>query len=260
MSKITQNLKKIGLTETEADIYLTGLSFPAVSAAEIAKQTGIKRPTVYHALETLMQKGLAAKRGTGNRLAFTMTDPENIKKLVDQQIDQMKEQKKSLDELIPLIAGRAKADASQVEVIQYDGIEGIKLVVEEALYCRSRKWDIIAPRKNFFYEFESDYAKYFMGTRKARGITTRSLWERHEGGAKKTPGGYTPSESVMRERNPRFLPPTLTDKFRSVVIIFDDKVAIIPSYKNLSAILIKSTEIQETMSAIFEGLWLAAEE
>jgi hypothetical protein len=44
-------------------------------------------------------------------------------------------------------------------------------------------------------------------------------------------------------------------KFKSVIIIFDDKIAIISSIKELTAILIQSQEIHDTFLAMFEGLW-----
>ncbi len=50
-------LASLGLTKTEAAIYRVGLSRSPASATELSRRTGIKRPTVYHALETLMQKG-----------------------------------------------------------------------------------------------------------------------------------------------------------------------------------------------------------
>ncbi len=127
------------------------------------------------------------------------------------------------------------------------------MVVEEALYCKERKWDIIAPAENFFSEFDKTYAKYFLETRKRKGIISRSLWETAE-------RGRSLSEIEKKERNPRLLPKVMRGKFKSVIIIFDDKVAIISSLRELSAILIQSKEIRDTMEALFEGLWITAGE
>lgn len=244
-------LSSLGLTGTEIALYRAGLAVGAVGVAELVRRTRIKRPTVYHAMGTLMQKGLAAKRGTAKRITFVMTPPDRIGALLDRQMEAITSRKASLASLIPLLATSAAGEA-RTEVVQYEGVEGVKLAVEEALYCRTRKWDIIAPRRNFFSDFDAAYARYFLQARRGRGIIVRSLWE------------FDPSRRVltaeeMRQRDPRILPEIMHGAFSSVIILFDDAVAIIMSAENLSAIVVHSPEIRQTIGAMFEGLWSVSE-
>lgn len=250
MQNANELLGTLGLTKTEAAIYRAGLALSPASATSLSRKTGIKRPTVYHALETLMQKGLAAKKGMGARLAFTMAAPATLKSLVERQIDRLEKQKASIDLLTPLLA--AHSAAAKVDVAHYEGVEGVRAVVEEALYCGSRRWEIIAPKENFFAQFDKDYARYFLETRERRNIIARSLWE-------KGLPRHVLSEQELRMRNPRWLPDAVKGAFKSLLILFDDKVAIISSYDALSAILIRSEEVHATFKAVFEALWLTAE-
>lgn len=259
MNHVHQLLQDIGLTKTEAQIYLAGLPFPSIDANTLSKQTQIKRPTVYHALETLIQKGLVSKKAAGGKRTFAMIAPEMIQHFLDQKEQQLNKQRSSLNELLPLLEQRRQeASAEKVQVMHYEGIEGVKMVVDEALYCRSNHWDIIAPKKNFFSDIDKTYATYFLETRKRRHITARSLWEKTDK-QKKTPSGKSLTAEALKERNPRYLPEAMHGQFESVIILFDNKVAIISSAKNLSAILIRSEETHKTMSAMFEGLWSASE-
>ncbi|KKR03603.1 MAG: hypothetical protein UT32_C0047G0003 [Parcubacteria group bacterium GW2011_GWC2_39_14] len=247
MNKVYDILKSIGFTETETKIYLIGLGYSSLGVSELVKQTQIKRTTVYHALDTLMQKGLVAKKGIGSRMVFSMIKPEQIEKLVDEKIALLEKQKTALEEIVPFLTQKTSQKESQVRVSHFEGLEGIKMVVEEALYCKSRKWDIIAPGKNFFSEFDKQYAQYFLETRKKREIMARSLWE--EVRAREL-------NAIERaSRNPKILPAIMRGKFQSVIILFDDKVAFISSLKELSAVLIQSQELHNTMAALFEGLW-----
>ncbi|MEK7511578.1 MAG: helix-turn-helix domain-containing protein [Patescibacteria group bacterium] len=248
MNQINSILKKFGLTETEIKIYLTGLSFSSFTISELVKQTNIKRTTIYHAIETLMQKGLCAKKETPNKQAFSVTDPKNIEKLLDEKIAAMEKQKADFHSILPLLAPLTKKETSKMKVLHYVGIEGIKLVIEDALYCKSNHWDIIAPVKNFFSEFDKNYAAYFVETRKKRGLTARSLWETSDTHKYITKG-------ALLQRNPRILPKVMHEKFKSVICLYDDKVLVISSLEELSAILIQSKEFNETMSAIYDGLW-----
>jgi sugar-specific transcriptional regulator TrmB len=255
MEQLTNILKKIGLTQTESALYMAGLQYPSLGVNELEKQTGIKRTTIYHALDTLMQKGLVAKVGTEFKTRFSMTKPENIKLLIDKEIAQLKSKKQDLDEIIPLLNQKRRLYESDIRVSHYEGIEGIKLIVEEALYCKSHHWDIIAPTQNFFSEFDKEYAKYYLQTRKENRVTTRSLWEYS---LSEQSRALTPEE--IRERSPRYLPKVMHGKFNSVIIIFDDKVAFITSLKELSGILVQSHDIHTTISAVFEGLWSASQD
>ena len=253
MANTNELLRQIGLTDTEVSIYLSGLSRKNVGVSELIKETGINRTTIYHALETLSQKGLVAKKGTGSRLNFIMVQPDNLQRLLDSKIKILQSQKESLKEVIPFLVGMQGKSGARINVSHFEGIEGIKTVIEEAIYCRERKWDIIAPAENFFSEFDKEYAKYFLEARRRKGIVSRSLWE-------KTENRKPLSEIEKKERNPRLLPSVMYGKFRSVIIIFDDKVAFITSLKELSAILVQSREIRDTLDAIFEGLWTGSKE
>jgi len=243
-------LAELGLTKTEAAVYRAGLRLSPASATELSRKTGIKRPTVYHALETLMRKGLTAKKGAGARLAFTMAAPEALTSLVERQMDRLRERKEAIASLAPLLEKHAVA--APVDVAHYEGVEGVRTVVEEALYCKSRTWEIVAPKDNFFAQFDKAYAKYFLETRTRRGIVARSLWE-------KGLPRHVLTQQELRLRNPRWLPDSMRGAFRSLIILFDDKVAIISSYDALSAILIRSEEIHDTFTAMFEALWSGAE-
>lgn len=241
------------LTDTEAAAYAMLAAVSSASAREISVKTGVKRPTIYHALGTLEQKGLVAARSAGGKTTYSATPPNRLPRLIDERVARLEAQKKALAALAPILAA-ARSDEPPAQVAHYEGLAGIKTVVEEALYCRSGRWDIIAPKRNFFSEFDKTYARYFMETRRRRGIVARSLWERGE----KPSRTLTPEE--IRTRRPRYLPKVMHGKFRSVIILFDDKVAMISSYAALSAVLITSKEMQQTMSALFEGLWSASED
>ena len=253
MEKINKILKNIGLSDTETIIYLAGLSYKTIGVKELEKQTKIKRPTIYHALDTLQVKGLVSKKSIGPKMVYTMTKPENIERLISNEITRLENQKNDLQEIVPLLNQRLEQNESEVKVSHFEGIEGIKLVVEEALYARNRHWDILSPAKNFFSEFDKDYAKYYIETRKKRGLTARSLWENKLGSRILT-------AEEIKLRNPRYLPANMQGKFNTVIIIFDDKVAYISSIKELSAILIQSKDIVNTMKVMFDGLWEISKE
>src|SRR5262245_57912940 len=128
MDVTKQLLADAGLTPSEIAVYRAGITHGPQSAGELAKRTGIKRPTVYHALDLLLQKGLASKTGTGIRLQFSMAHPSALERLVDETMNELVGKKEALRKLAPLLAKPA-ATSGAVQVEQFEGAKGVKAVV-----------------------------------------------------------------------------------------------------------------------------------
>ena len=245
-ASITKTLLSLGLTPTESTLYLTGLEVASCTPQSLAKLTHIKRPTVYHALDTLKEKGLVTEHKEGGKTQFTMAHPEHVRRLVDLKRAELDTHTSELDTVIPFLAS-LRGELTKTEVVHQHGIEGVKLVMDVAFRAKSKHWDIIAPYHNFLRNEEA-FAAQYLRTRDIRGITARTLWE-----LKKEDRPLTQEEFDIR--NPRILPKALQGKFESMIIIFDDKIAIFTSHKNLSAILITSKETHALFQAMFNGLW-----
>ena len=100
---------------------------------------------------------------------------------------------------------------------------------------------------------DKQYAEYYLNARKYNNIISRSLWE-------KKPNGRKLTAQEIHECNPRFLPESMHGKFKSMMILFDDKVAIVSPLEKLSAILITSKEIHQMLAMMFESIWNVSEE
>lgn len=253
MQETEESLVDIGLTSTEARIYLAGLGSEFVTIQDLTRKTKIKRPTVYHAVGTLVEKGLVAEKKTANKLRFSMSSPENIRGIVERQKERVEQRANALEALIPLLLQQANTGKKdKTSIVQYEGIEGMKMVMDIAFYCKSRHWDVIAPIKNFLREYDKEYAARYLNARKYHGITSRVLWEFYPGGRELTP-------EEVEERNPRFMPAAMQGKFKSMLFLFDDKIAMFSSFEGLSAILITSKELHAMFLAMYEGLWEVSE-
>lgn len=243
-------LTSFGLTPTETTLYITGITLVPCTAQVLAKTTHIKRPTVYHALDTLKEKGLVSEHKSGSKTHYIMAHPEHIQTLVENKRALLDEQTIQLKKIIPLLT-ELRSSNEKTEVIHQFGIEGAKMIMDVAFRCKSKHWDIIAPYQNFLRE-EKEFAEQYLRTRLIQGITARTLWELKRDERKLT-------QEERGTRNPRILPEALKGKFESMIIIFDDKIALFTSHKNLSAILITSNETHALFQAMFNGLWELSE-
>lgn len=246
-------LDELGLSDTEQKLYLAGLEYPEASVTKLVRETGVNRTTAYHALGTLQQKALASESKVLGQLVYNMTDPSDLSIVLDRKQERIKRQKHHLTEIVDLFPGSATQSTQDTYVEKFVGLDAVKNAIEKALYCKSREWEIIAPKDNFFSQVSRDYAQYFMETRKSQKIHARSLWEE----------GFKPRRGLQVDdlllRKPRYLPNEYTGKFESVVILFDDKALFISSAKQQSAVLIQSDAIVGTMRVMFEALWASSQ-
>lgn len=249
MNDTVMQLESLGLGKTESELYLAGMAYKhAVGVSELQKRTGLKRPTIYHNLNLLASKGLASKVSSLNRTLYAFSGPEQLERMIESEVREAKAKARTLAQVMKSLEDLRPAD-SGTSVRHFEGIQGIKTVVDMALFCQHPEWRIISPVDNFFRQFDARYARYYMITRKRHGIKSKTLWE--------LPGASSRplTKQEIRERNPRFLPQSMHGKFAPVTILFDNKVAIITSLKEESAILIESNELSELFEALFEALW-----
>lgn len=246
----TQNelMKAFGLTANEARVYLHGLTKTLFTPQTIARDEDIPRPTIYHVLQTLIQKGLMTKTKSHRGYAFTATHPTRLPLLLQHEKERFDVRRQSLDVLLPALQKKRAIEQHVEETIHYEGMTGVKLLFEEALYCKKRSWQIIAPSQNILRQVDNNYADYIYEAQRTRGIELRTLWENKMHDTK-----HSPEE--IRRRHIRLMPKAMTGRFSSLVILFDDATAIFPPLDESSAILIRSKEIHATFDAIFEGLW-----
>lgn len=250
MNETEHALLSLGLTSTETKIYLAGLRSRALSIKEIGKLTQVKRPTIYHALGTLQKKGLVAEKKKGGASIFEMSSPETLRSMIEEEKDRVLKRSHALEEVLPILLQQRDAkNGKGISVVQYDGIEGMKLVMDIAFYCRSKHWDIISPRKNFLRAYDKEYAARYLHARKLHGISARTLWEFS------MPEGRRLTKEEIHSRDPRFMPASMQGKFSSMMILFDDKIAIFSSLEETSAILITSKELYDMFLAMFDGIW-----
>ena len=256
MKQLDTHLTSLGLSPSEASIYLAGLQRTSSGVHELSHLTGMKRPTVYHALHLLEQKGLATKKGMGRRLVYVMQSPERLRDTLQEQAQALEAKRETLEALIPLLVRPASGLSAATQVQHVETIEGMKTLVDEALYCKSRRWDIIAPKRNFFSEMDPAYAKTFMTARQGREIRTRSLWERPD---KTLSTDRRLTEQEIQQRNPRYLPDIFRGRFTSTMLLFDDKTLFLSSFQDCHGVFIQSQEVHDLLTTLFEGMWLSSE-
>ena len=98
-----QQIIDLGLSEKEAEIYLTLLSMGSATIDGLSKETKIKRSTVYVQLKALVKKGLIGSRKEGKTVQFVAESPHNLKRVLDQYLVEVEKKKIQAESLIPIL-------------------------------------------------------------------------------------------------------------------------------------------------------------
>ncbi len=249
----TQLQLTLGLTATEATIYVAALPYPTVGVNDVVKLTGIKRTTVYHAIDTLLSKGLANKKIAGGKLAFGMISPQFLQHGLSAQIKQIEAKKNDLEKILPDLKLLQKSPVFSTQVQHFEGIAGVKAVYEEALYCRSRHWESITPTVSFLEQYGKNFHDYVAAKKRERHLHDRALWEEVKKNKKRVAAESPGTREV------RVMPKSMQGQFRSKTILFDKQVALIMPASDAGAVLIKSEELYLVFHTIFATIWEISE-
>ena len=110
--KIIDNLKTLGFTENEAEIYLALMKLSPCFVAPIIQETRKHRQMVYNALETLLKRNLITRSMKEGKQLYELANPERLMAMVEEQeliaretIEQVKDQVRSSEEQAEALRG-----------------------------------------------------------------------------------------------------------------------------------------------------------
>ena len=229
-------LQEFGLTENEANVYLTLLRLGSATASEIAQKTNIHRINIYDILERLQERGLVSYVMVGKRKNYEATEPKRILEIEEDKI-------KNIKEILPELNSHRILAKSPQEATIYKDKKGIKNVLVEItktkhpVYLFASGWG--------FHEMFPEYENIWYSHLKLNKVKIKALISSK---FKKT--------KIQEPLNYRFLPSQFV--FPSTTVVFGNKVFLIIWSAQPIGILIRGKEIAESYKQFFNILWKTA--
>jgi DNA-binding MarR family transcriptional regulator len=121
-----QLLAALGLDAAAARTYLALLDGPPATVAEIARRTGLHRPSVYRVLPGLQAQGLVSTSPQGKRLRYVAESPEVLRSLLAGLT-------RRLDVVLPDLERRYRTRGVRPVVRVLEGVEGIRDVLRDVV-------------------------------------------------------------------------------------------------------------------------------
>lgn len=250
MNEPRKQLELLGLTDSEITVYLAMVS-GSMTARDIIKATGLKRPTVYYAIGCIEKRGLVSKTGKEGDGKFFLEPISKLERLSEEKLRESAALHEAVVNLVPFLESQHTITDQKPMVAFFEGMQAVEQVIMEMLYCKKKQIDSIVPKENFFWQVGPDFVSKFVNERRRRNIHTNNIWQVVV--EPEIIEKYYPAPSQIR-----VAPPSMSHAFHTSIFLYDDKTLYVSSKKNGYAILITSQEHQDTMCAWFNAVWSTA--
>jgi HTH-type transcriptional regulator, sugar sensing transcriptional regulator len=230
-----EKLIQLGLTSTEAKIYVALIEYGRLQAGIISRKTGIHRRSVYDSLERLIEKGLVSWIKENDKRYYYAESPDKLLDIVDIQ-------KKVVNGILPELHIKFEEKKEKQETKFYKGVEGIKSIFEDQIDTGKPVYIIGAS-----YD-ASKILKYYMPHYTSTRVKKKlKLYLIYAGGQR---------EFAIPYGETAYLPESYASPVSTN--IYGDKVAIVVWSEEPVAILIKNKTVADTYKKYFDVLWKMA--
>ena len=123
---LVENLTALGLTNTEARIYLALLELGETRTGKLCDKLDIPNSHIYRQLDSLIKRGLVSYRIANNMKIFEANEPESLSLLYQKKREELREQEKILRDAIPKLKSRPKQRETVSDYKYFESVAGIK--------------------------------------------------------------------------------------------------------------------------------------
>ncbi len=247
---LEKELQKLGLSDKEAKVYLSSMELGPSPVQNIAGKAGVNRATTYVMIESLIGRGLMSSFEKGKKRFFTSGSPDHLLALLHKEEVEIKEKTRQFEEILPELKTLFAAAEEKPRLRFFEGAEGLRAIQDDILKSKYESFEEVVALDEFYKIFppdDKDHRKKLSD--KTKDMSFRLIYTTAKGKS-------LSSKEGRRER--RYIPPEKFP-FSTDLVIYGQKVAIGVCKGKIIGVIIESKEISETLRAIFNLAWDAAE-
>lgn len=233
---IKHEMRDLGFTKNEVDVYLTLLRIGRTKAGRLAKECKLERTSTYHALDRLITQGIVSYVLEGKIRYFSPANPKNLTQI-------FKEKEKRAELLVPHLEAIHKWEREKEIILKFRGYNGVKAVLNDTLSSLKEGEEfLIFGSQNQLSERMPTFTKIFVARKDQKKLRARILLKQDIKGRKFSK--YTIA---------RYLPKQVPSP--AVTTVYGNKVSIIIWAEIPEAIIIDDKMAAESFKAYFEVMW-----
>lgn len=239
-------LKDLGCNDKEILVYLTLIKIGSCKVSSIGREAKLPRQTIYHLLNSLIEKGLVEQTDLRGVKQF-FADPFKIKSIIEEQRRILESDKKKLDVELVKIMSENPSDTELPRVQFYRGQEGLKRLLSSILdvYRRGKYKTFKGYAINQFYPGMEEFTEYFVKERDKLGVESE-LFVPKDTDFTKLGGGQDTFGRKFK---------TLDIDYHKAAFYIVGKRVYLFSYKDGVGVLVENENLANFFRNIFDNQW-----
>ena len=257
--KLLAKMKKAGLSEIEARVYISVLSSGGAYPSKIAETTGVNRSTVYKTLTALDIRGLVSNIEKGKKLYYQAEKPDRLLRAVGYQRQVAEDAYAKAKEIMPELEELFGGPSNKPRVTFYEGYDRVvdayitHVEVEKGyeMRCFASAIDLRA-----FLSYEK--FRSYIEAKERIGIPVRFIAPAGEYTAQFAKDMFTGIKKSIWPQL-RTVPKSLFTFPAEITLYDSNKVSIVKFDKEHPvAVIIVDQTIYDMMGMLFELVWKSA--
>ncbi len=246
-------LKNLGLTDKEIDIYLAGLKLGPTTAQHLADASGVKRPTVYFIIDRLKKRGLINQSFLKRKKFFAMAPPEKLVRFIEEEKIKLKKKEQGINKIIADLEVMASKSEFASDIKIYEGYDATMEALIELGKTKSPTYSFYSSHY-FPLEDYDKIKKTIAEFNKVKRMAKSKLYVITDQ-VPMTSKFFPSADEEIREF--RSLPKNIM--LPAMVDISEDTVALSSVRDGYSCIVIKNKTIADTLRIIHNIVWQSLE-
>ncbi len=243
---VTHLLKELGITGSDATVYLAALELGPTTISRIAAKVQAQRPTVYAALDRLRDRGLVPEELQPYARRVTVESPEKLLGLANAKKRMLEDQTLKLQEALPDMLAVLYQRGQAPKVRFYEGREQFIHLFDQALEETKQKMCFFGAASLFVDLISLEYERDWIRRRVAKGILIHILVHKSEVTAQFR------RDDPKELRVTRFLPES--SSFKGSFLLYSTRVVFWNPTVPL-AIRIDDAVTMDMVQVMFQLLW-----
>ena len=247
-------LKKIGLTDKEAAVYLALLQMGPSPVQLAARKSKVVRATTYVVLEALAKKGLVTQFKEGKKTLFSAESPRQLLRVLEKQEEEIREKERELEVMLPELQVLMKSEGDRPSVRYFEGEEGIRAIRQEIIMY-AKPGSIIrnlTPADYLEAQFPHDRHTYFK-QRVAKRVRSKTIFTTTSQDHKDR---LLSAEFAQLSERIYVSPEYFSSA--GAITVFGDRVAMSSYVGETGGVIIESKTIANTMQDLHRLAWEGA--
>lgn len=244
MIYLIEQLKRIGISERESEVYLALLQLGKASAQTIARRSKIPRATTYSILSQLVEKGLATFFVQDGEHRYGAEHPDQVIRLIELQRNELEARYRVANELLPRLVAFYNAKDSKPKIRYFEGVDGLSKLRGEFVDRRDDILQIVGYDAFMMLQDPASTGKHRDEIRET-GTGVRSIL-------------ITDKDVSIPGQQIICLPPELSPVEGEMTVV-GDRVILFSFAAGIIAIEITSKTIADTVRATLELAWRTAQ-